>query len=95
MPQETHRRSLEEIERDNTEFARLAKQSPAAAQERRFTELCEKYFATEVGSKEAVDLVRQIRDAANSGVILPEFEERPSPHYGYHHGSVVRERPSN
>ena len=38
MPQETHRRSLEQIERDKTELARLAKQNPATAHERKFEE---------------------------------------------------------
>ena len=87
MPQETHRRSLEQIERDKTELARLAKQNPATAHERKFEELCEKYFATETGSDEAVALVRMIRDAVNKGMTLPELAERPSPHYGYHHGA--------
>jgi hypothetical protein len=69
------------------EFARLTRQNPATAQERKFGELCERYFATETGSDDAVALVRMIRDAMDNGTTLPEFTERPSPHYGYHHGA--------
>ena len=68
------RRSLEQIAMDDMELARLAKQSPAIANARKFDELCDRYFETVAGSKEALALVRKIRDAVNGNSFVQQVD---------------------